>query len=224
MGKAITDLLPLLAGATLVPIYPIIALLLLQSEGGLLKAGALLAGNVILRLAQWFLFDALFETATDTYSEEGSSLIATTLLLILGILLLIKAYKTWNKEADLEEELPKWMSSLGGLSTLKAAGVGALYVLISPKQWVFTLAAISTIGEAKLDGAANFGLYLLYTIAAQIFVLTPIVALVIAPQRAFKPVKGAYDWLVKYNQTIIMVFSLIFGVWFLIKGIVSFLT
>lgn len=223
MGNVIVELLPILAGATLVPIYPIIALILLQSEDGLLKATAILVGNVLIRLTQWFLLDLLFETATDHYAEEGSNLITATLLLLLGILLLIKAYKSWRKESDPEEELPKWMSAFSGLTALKAAGVGALYVLVSPKQWVFTLSAISTIGEAKLTGLAPFGLYLFFTLAAQIFVLIPIVALAVAPQQATKPIKGIYSWLVKYNQTIILIVSLIFGLWFLIKGIAAFL-
>lgn len=223
MGEVIVDLLPLLAGATLVPIYPTIALLLLQSEGGLAKAIALMFGNVALRLLQGILFGSIFEVATEDYTEEGSNLIVSTLLLILGILLLIKAYTTWRKEADPEEALPKWMSGFSGLSVTKSSGIGALYVLVSPKQWVFTLSAISTIGEAKLGGATDVALYLLFTIGTQVFVLIAIVMVAVMPVQAFKSIQTIHDWLARNNQTLLIVFSLIFGIWFMFKSISSFL-
>lgn len=223
MGEVIVDLLPLLAGSTLVPIYPTIALLLLRSNGGLAKAIALLLGNVGVRLVQGLLFASVFEVATEDYTEEGSNLIVSTLLLILGILLLVKAYTTWQKEADPEEALPKWMSGFGGLSVTKAAGIGALYVLVSPKQWVFTLSAISTIGEAKLGGATDVALYLLFTIGTQMFVLIAIVMVAVTPMQASKSIQTVHDWLARNNQTLLIVFSLIFGIWFMFKSISSFL-
>lgn len=83
------------------------------------------------------------------------------------------------------------MAALGSLSALKAVGAGAVYVLVSVKQWVFTLSAIGVIGETELVGAAGAGMYLLFVLATQILVLPPIVVVV----------------------------SLVFGIWFLFKGI-----
>jgi hypothetical protein len=56
MGDVIADLLPLIVGATVVPFYPIVVLVLLQGEGGLVKALAFVAGNIAVRLAQGVLF------------------------------------------------------------------------------------------------------------------------------------------------------------------------
>jgi threonine/homoserine/homoserine lactone efflux protein len=223
MGEVIAELLPLLAGATLVPIYPIIGVILLQGAGGLTKAIGLMTGNIALRLVQGILFGIVFAFATEGYTEEGSNLIVDTLLLLLGITLLIKAYMTWRKEEDPEDALPKWMSGFNELSVIKATGVGALYVLLSPKQWVFTLSAISIIGEAQLGEAAGIALYLCYTIATQVFVLTLIVMVAVAPQQASQSIRAIHDWLARHNQTLIMVTCVILGIWFMFKSISGFL-
>jgi hypothetical protein len=141
----ITELLPLIVGAAVLPLWIIISLLLLRSEGGVAKAAAFAGGAMAVRVVQGLLFGFVFGTATDEYGETGAALIKSTLLLVVGILLLVAAYKKWRKEDDPDAPPPKWMSALSGLSTLKAFGMGALLMAIAVKQWVFTLSAIAVI-------------------------------------------------------------------------------
>jgi hypothetical protein len=47
-------------GATAVPFYPIVVLVLLQGQGGLVKALAFVAGNIAVRLAQGVFFGLIF--------------------------------------------------------------------------------------------------------------------------------------------------------------------
>jgi hypothetical protein len=89
-------LLPLIVGATAVPFYPIVVLVLLQGQGGLVKALAFVAGNIAVRLAQGVLFGIIFGVALAANSEYGQRLGVSTLLLIVGILLLITAVKKWQ--------------------------------------------------------------------------------------------------------------------------------
>jgi hypothetical protein len=74
MGDVITDLLPLIVGATAVPFYPIVVLVLLQGQGGLVKALAFVAGNIAVRLAQGVLFGIILGVALAAYSEDGQRL------------------------------------------------------------------------------------------------------------------------------------------------------
>jgi hypothetical protein len=71
-------------------------------------------------------------------------------LIVLGILLLITAYKQWRNEDDPDGPPPKWLVMLDTLTPLKAFGIGVGLVLISGKFWVFTLSAIGVIEEAQL--------------------------------------------------------------------------
>lgn len=121
MGDSIVSLLPVMIGATLVPLYPIIVLLLLQSDGGLLKATAFVAGAVLARLVQGVLFGFVFGRAAEAYPVDGPDVIASTLLLVVSILLLVTAFRKWRKEADPDDPPPKWMTTI--TRSLDGAGV-----------------------------------------------------------------------------------------------------
>ena len=219
MGEVIVGLLPVMIGAALVPLYPIILLLLLQSEGGLRKATAFIAGGVAVRLLQGVIFGFVFGRAAEAHPEDGPEVIASTLLLVVSILLLVTAFKKWRKEEDPDEPPPKWMTTITRLSAAKALGAGALFVTIAFKQWVFTLTALDVIAASGLGRSANIGLYLLYTLVTQTLVLIPLLAVAVAPRQAVKPLQAAQAWLERYNRPIVITVSLIFGLWFLYKGI-----
>ena len=151
MGAVIVYLLPLIVGAALLPAWIILALFLLRGEGGVRKALAFAAGAMTVRLVQGVLFGYVFGAAADAYGESGSNLITSTLLLVVGIVMLISAVKKWRKEEDPDAPPPKWMAILGGLSALQAFGMGALLMALSIKQWVFTLSAIAVIEQGAVE-------------------------------------------------------------------------
>jgi hypothetical protein len=197
---------------------------LLQSEGGLKKASALIAGAVTIRLLQGVIFGGIFGKVEEEYPEAGPDILLATLLMVIGILLLIKAYQTWRKEPDPEDSLPKWMSAVNDITATKAASVGALYILASPKQWVFTQPAIATVIEAEPGRTAGMALYFFFVVGTQVTLLVPSALVAIAPQQFIAPIKSAYNWLARHNQTILLIVSLVFGVWFTIQGILGLLT
>lgn len=219
MGDLLIQLLPVILGATLAPLYPIVVLLLLQGQGGLRKASAFVLGAVAVRAVQGVLFGFVFGAAAEAYPADGPEIIASTLLLLLGILLLIAAFKKWQNQPDPDDPPPQWMAALSGLSALRAAGAGALFVAIAVKQWVFTLTAIDTIQGAALGPTTAAAAYLIYTLATQVLVLLPILAYALVPQRSARPLQAARAWLERYNRPIVIAVSLIFGVYFLVKGI-----
>lgn len=225
MSNVWVDLIPLILGATLAPIYPIIVLLLLQSERGLGKATAFVAGAVGVRLVQGVIFGLVFAPAVDAESAAGLKFIGPTLLTIVGILLLVMGARKWRKASDDEDgdEPPGWMSALTGMSGLKAAGAGALLLLLGVKQWVFTLSAISVIEEAQPGVTAGVGLYLFYTLATQLLVLPPLIAFALAPEKSAAPLRTAQGWLQRHNRVIVVTVSFVFGVFFLYRGIAGLL-
>jgi len=219
VNDVLFQLLPVILVATLVPLYPIVVLLMLQSQDGLRKAIAFVFGAIAVRMVQGILFGLVFAAATEAYPEYSPQLIASTLLLVVGILLLITAYKKWRKQQDPDEPPPQWMTTVSGLSALRAVAAGALFVAIAVKQWVFTLTAIDVIEGAALGAAASVAVYLIYTLATQVLVLLPILAYAVAPQQSAKPLKAAQAWLEQNNRVIMIAASLVFGVYFLYKGI-----
>jgi hypothetical protein len=219
MGAIIVYLLPLVIGAALLPAWIILALFLLRGEGGVRKALAFAAGAMTVRLVQGVLFGYVFGAVADAYGESGSNLITSTLLLVVGLVMLISAVTKWRKEADPDAPPPKWMAVLGGLSALQAFGVGALLMALSIKQWVLTLSAIAVIEQGELSPAGNVLAYLLFVVAAQSLVLAPILVSAVAPTQAAGMLDAMQGWLERNCRVIVITVLLIFGVWLLWKGI-----
>ena len=219
LGSVLLDLLPLMIGAAIAPVAIIIVLLLLSNQGGVLKGAAFVGGAFMLRLAQGLIFGYIFTSNPAATSETGGNLIVSTLLVAIAVLMLITAFKKWDKEEDPDAPPPRWMAALGGLSVPKAFGMGAALLALSAKQWVFTLSVIGVIGKAQLAPPASTGLFLLYVLAAQALGLIAVIAVAVVPRSAGKAVDQAREWLERNNRQIMVAFSLIFGLFFLFKGI-----
>lgn len=216
MSDVLINLLPMVIGAAAVPLWPMIVLFLLRSPGGLAKAVAFVSGGITIRLLQGILFG--FGASEEAY-PDSPAIIVSTLLLIVGILLLITAFRKWQKEEDPDAPPPRWMAAISGLSVLRAYGMGALLVTIAAKQWVFTLSAIGVIEESGPSRTSDIVLYLLFVLAAQVLVLTPILVYAALPKRSDRWLEAALVWLERNNDTILIAVSLVFGAYFAAKGI-----
>jgi len=215
MGYLLTSLLPFIIGSALVPIQNIINILLLKSpRHGLLKATAYVGGMTTLRLLQGLIFGLIF------VKEEsgGKSPVILTLQLMLGILLLITAYKQWSSEDEPDAPPPKWLTMIDSLTPLKAFGIGFGVLLISGKLWVFTLSAIGIIGSAQLGQPSSTMAYLLFVLLAESLLLLSIGFRVIMPEKSKIFLEQASAWLTRYNRQIVMIVSLVFGLLFLYQG------
>ena len=223
MATVLIELLPLVIGAAVLPLWVIVSLLLLRGEGGVPKAAAFAGGAMTVRLVQGVLFGFVFGAAADASGEGGPRLIASTLLLVVGILLLVTAARSWRTAYDPDSPPPAWMSTLGAFSAVKAFGIGALMMSIAAKQWVFTLSAIAVIDEAPLVKAGGVLAYLFFVVAAHSLVLAPIVAAAVAPARSAAMLEAMRGWLERNNRVITLTVSSIFGAWFVWKGITKLL-
>jgi hypothetical protein len=221
MGSVILSLLPLIIGSALVPIQIIIDILLLKNpRQGLLKATAYVGGMTTLRLLQGLIFGLILTTSvsssTSSASEKGP--IVSTLLLVLGLLLLVTAYKQWRKDDDPDAPPPKWLTMIDSITPLKAFGLGFGLLLIGGKFWVFTLGAIGMIGQAQLGQPSSTLVYLLFVFLAESLLLIPIFIRIILPKKSTSLLQQASAWLTRYNRSIVIAVSLIFGLLFLYQG------
>jgi hypothetical protein len=199
-------------------------LLLLSPKRAVIKAGSFVAGMTAIRLIQGIVFGLILGGAVNSVSNTSQpNVISSTLLLVLGIALLITAYKQWQNQDQSDESQPKWLSMIEGLTPIKAFGIGAILVATSPNLWVFTLNAIAVISEAQLSRLNSAIAFLLFILAAEVLVLSPILMRILMPDKAIQYLHAISDWLNKNNRTLMIVISLVFGVFFLVKGIVNLL-
>jgi hypothetical protein len=219
IGKLLANLVPVAIGAAVgAPMGIIMALLLLLSDRGVVKAAAFVAGAITVRILQFVLFSRIFGAMLESGGESETGLINSILLLLGGIVLLITAVTTWFKETDPDAPPSKWVAVLGRISAPTAFGMAVVMMFLGFKQWVFTLSAIAIIDEAKMGAIGSVLTYILFIAAAQAFVLAPIITSAVAPARSAKIVAATLGWLQRNSRPIAIVVSLIFGVWFLSKS------
>jgi len=221
MGSVIVSLVPLIIGSAVVPVQIIIDILLLKNpKQGLLKASAYVGGMTSMRLLQGLIFGLILTGGggTATEDESGKGLVVSTLLMVLGILLLITAYKQWRKDDDPDAPPPKWLIMVDSLTPLKAFGIGFGLLLIGAKFWVFTLGAIGRIGEAQLGQPSSTVAYLIFVLLAESLLLLPILIRVVIPAQSKSLLGATSAWLTRYNRPIVIAVSLVFGLLFLYQG------
>lgn len=227
MAATLIQLFPFIIGSALVPVMIIMVILMLTSEKrGPLKAVLFLVGMTLVRLAQGVLFGLVLTRGSADPNDvgEGSGWIRSTLLLILGILLLINAYRSYAKEPDPDAPPPRWLTMLDTMSPFMALAMGTGLLLISAKMWVFTLGAISVIANAMLGQPDSTITYLLYILLAQSILLGVILIRLLFPTRAGSLLSSFGDWLEVHNSQIVMVVSLVFGLLFAYQGITDLLS
>jgi hypothetical protein len=217
---ALIELVPLILGAMIAPLWIMIVLLMLASPGGLAKAGGFVLGMTLTRLLQGVVFGAILNgSASATSNAKHPSPVVSTLLLIVGLLLLLTAVRTWRKEEDPDDPPPKWMQSISKITPLKAFGLGALGVAVAMKLWVFTLSALGVITAAQLGVKNTILAFLGYIVLAQSLLILAILVCVVAPRTSKSALQRAIAWLTRYNQQITIAAALIFGLYFGWKGI-----
>ncbi len=220
MGSTIVSLLPLIIGSAVVPVFIIIVLLLLRGEGGLAKAAAFVGGMTVVRLIQGVLFGLVFSnTETGTADADKSGLITSVLLLVIAILMLVTAGRLLLKEEDPDAPPPKWMNMIKTMTPVKAFGIGAVWLLIGAKHWVFILGALGVINEGNLGTASSVTAFLLFVIGAESLLLIPILFYVIAKDQSASVLERAGTWLEVHNRVIVISVSLIFGAFFMWKSL-----
>src|SRR5262245_25537167 len=132
----LVSLLPLTIGAAVMPLWIIVSLLLVRSKNGVAKAGAFIAGAMIVRVMQGILLGDVRCSASERSGGRGDHVIASTLFVVLGFIMLIKAVRTWFKQDDPDSPPRKWMAIFSRVSVLQAFGMGALMMAVAVKQWV----------------------------------------------------------------------------------------
>jgi len=150
MAELLLALIPLGIGGALVPVQIIITLLLLQSASGRITAVAWLAGMTVVRLLQGVLFGLIL--GVGAASSEGPGRASWLALLVVAIAFYVMAVRKWLKQPDDDAPPPAWVERVGSVTPSRAFLLGAGLLVLSVKQWVFTLAAIAAIAEAESLG------------------------------------------------------------------------
>lgn len=218
MGNTLIQLLPLMIAAMAMPTWVLLVLFLLRANRGPSHALAFVGGVTAVRLTQGVLFGFAFSAAIGPRRYSQWEALVSALLLVTGILMLAAALRQVGSAVDPVSASPvssRWMEVIRSLTRAQAFGVGALLVSTSARAWLFTLAAISIIGQAALTSAESLIAFVLYMLGAELLLLAPIILSVRSPTRF----DAAAIWLEAHERPIVIAVSLILGGYFIWSGI-----
>ncbi|MDA0171636.1 GAP family protein [Solirubrobacter taibaiensis] len=117
---------------------------------------------------------------------------------------------------------PGWMKALDDMSALKALGMGALLLLISPADVAVYLSALQGIEGADLSDPVLANIALVGAI--DLCILVPLAIYVVMPRRAGRVLEAGRVWLVAHLHIVAAGSMLVFGALLTLSGALHLLT
>jgi hypothetical protein len=222
MGTAIGELLPLAVAIAISVTTIITTVLMLLSPPAKSRTVGLLVGCVVGVGGAVALFTLLADLLP-TQDSGGSSLVASVIKMVIGVLLVVLALTQWRGRPARGDraELPKWMTGVDSMTPGKALVLGVLLSAVVPKNLLIALSAGLIVGAAGFSGGQAALVIVLFTAIAASTVAVPVVAHLVAPARMRGPLERLREWLVENNVAIMVVVLLVIGVVMIGNGIAS---
>jgi len=221
MGQAISDILPLAIGVMISPVPIIAVILMLFSPRAKANGPSFLLGWVVGLSAVCAIVYAV-ATGLDTSSDADASDGSSTLLVVLGIVLILMARRHWAarpKEGE-QPPMPKWMAAIDGVTPLKAIGLGLLLSAVNPKNLLLAVGAAAAVGQAAGLSTTDAEIALaVFVIIGSLSVAVPVVAYLLAGDRMRPTLDRWKLWLEHNNAAVMAVLLLVIGVVLLSKGL-----
>ena len=211
------ELAPLVLVSAVLPLQTIVTLALVRSS--FRAALAWVAGMTVVRLMQGVLFGVILASSEAVPRSNGARPVLGTLLLVLALLLYVKSLREVLGAEDEDAPPPKWLAKVSSLSAATAFGAGAGFILVSAKFLIFTLAAIEVIGDAHVGPQLSVLIYVLFVALAQIIPLALLALGASSSSQSAAMLEGFSALLRRHNRTLVVLFGLIFGTWFLVKAL-----
>ncbi len=215
-GPLIIELLLAAAGVAFNPPAIIASIVLASSSRrrAVAFAGGWLAGLVVIGSVVMVVGDV---------SEllGGPSTLVLAAKLVLGAVLVMWALAKWRKQSTSSsaDEVPRWMRSLGGLSSPRAFLVAAAYASLNPKTLAFVAAGVLTILGASYSVTAEWITLLVFLILASLTVTAPVALAVMAPHRSADSLAAARRWLADNGSMVTAAVLAVLGVLLLYSAI-----
>ena len=213
MGRVISEILPEAVGVAISPIPIIAVVLMLGSAKGRSNGLSFILGWLI----GLFLIGALVLLLADPAGasvDSGPALWVGWLILTLGVLALLLAFKQWRGRPAPGEEvtMPKWMQALDKFTAGKSFGIGFLLAAVNPKNLILTLAAAATIAAAGLSTAESYATLGVFVLIGTLGLLIPLGIYLFMGDRAPVILGDLNQWLGLHNSAIMAVLFVILGV------------
>jgi threonine/homoserine/homoserine lactone efflux protein len=205
---------------TLEPIPLTAFLLVLSSRGGVRKGAAFIFG--------WLASLAIVVTATVLVTgnkppkpSTAPSLAALAVKILIGVVLLAIAVRQWRKmgRPKKPKKTPKWQTGIDNMSPWYAMGLAPL-----TQPWGLVAAGVATIVEAKLSSWQSYVALFLFCLVSTAIYLVLEIYTGFRPEKSQAILTSTRGWIDTHTDQVIIVVSLLLGLWLVGKSIYLIVT
>jgi threonine/homoserine/homoserine lactone efflux protein len=212
MGRAIGQILPLAVGVAISPV-PIIAVILMLISARAKANGSAFVGGWVVGIASTVAVALLVGNASDASTSRGGSDTVSWIKLVLGVLLLLAAWRQLRSRptGNNEPAMPKRMAGIDAFTPGKAFGVGALLSSLNPKNLALGLSAGASIAQTGISSGQKWGTAVIFITLASVTVALPMVYYLLGGATAARTLDSWKAWLQQNNTTVMAVLFIVFG-------------
>ena len=140
------------------------------------------------------------------------------LRIVAGVLLLVYAGVVWLGRGK-QTEPPTWLAGIQQVPPGKAFGLGFALSALNPKVVLLAITAGLTIGGQGASASAQVVAFILFMLIGSVEVLLPLLAYLLAGERAFAALERARGWLERNNVPAIVTVVSVIGAVLVINGV-----
>lgn len=222
MAEAIGQVLSLGVGVALSPVPIIAVVLMLGTPRARANGPAFVLGWVIgLTLAGTVIL--LVSSGADASDEGDPANWVGVLKIVLGVLLLLVAARTWQvrPRGDREAELPKWMQTIDSFTASRSIGLGALLSGVNPKNLLLTVGAAAAIAQTGIPAGEQAVALAVFILVATLGPGIPVAIYFAMGERAERLLEDLKGWMAAHNAAIMAVLCLLIAMKLIGDGITA---
>jgi hypothetical protein len=216
MSDALPGLVVLAIGGSIAPPLLLLTILFLGSRRPLPNAGALALG--------YFATCAVIGISGLTFiggAESTVSTIGRVTSATVGALLIVLGIRSLLDSPEPGASPPRWMKSINSMSPPRAFGLGMALFPLQVKNLAIFVACLNLIIASGLSPRGSIVALMLVLVVFA----TPVLALIglysAVPQRASTMLGSMQTWMGNNNRAITVVICLVFGAFFLARGLLG---
>lgn len=220
MGKGIGEVLTFGAGVAISPGGIIAVILTLFSRRARVNGPLFLLGWIVaLGVLSGVVY--VISDQSNAGSSNTSSDSVSWLKIALGVTFLLLARREFRKRPrdGAEQEMPKWMKRVDGLTPVQALGLGAGLGAANPKNLALTIGAAAGLGQLGLSTTDAVVSLIVFVVVGSLTIALPVAYHLIGGDRSKAQLEVLKDWLAQHNDAVMAVLFLVFGVALIAKGI-----
>jgi threonine/homoserine/homoserine lactone efflux protein len=145
--------------------------------------------------------------------DGGPETWVSILKLILGVLFLLLAVRTWRgrPRPGQQAAMPKWMQAIDTFTTGKSLGFGVLLSGVNPKNLALTIAAAVAIAQTGISGGEAAGALAIFILVGSLSIVAPVAIYFLVGAKAAAILDELKTWMAIHNAAIMAVLLLVLG-------------